>query len=211
MCITSNQLCTGKSQARVARVWLEDMSSNNSIPGTAEEGEPKPAAAYLELCYTELRRLAQRKLALEPGNHTMQATALADDAYMKLARQEMRRFNNRSHFIAAVAEEMRRIMVDQARRRKAQRRGGNFIRVEMTEQYGAEPEKDDQLLALDEALEKLTRVDPLKAEVVKLRYFAGLNFAQTAGALCVSEPTAKRYWSYARAWLSREMLRQQQV
>jgi RNA polymerase sigma factor (TIGR02999 family) len=185
------------------------MSSNNSIPGTAKEG--KPAEAFLELCYIELRRLAQRKLALEPGNHIMQATALADDAYMKLAQQEMRRFNNRSHFIAAAAEEMRRIMVDQARRRKSQRRGGNFIRVEMTEQCVAAPEKDDQLLALDEALEKLTRVDPLKAEVVKLRYFAGLNFAETAGALCISEPTAKRYWSYARAWLSREMMRQQQV
>jgi RNA polymerase sigma factor (TIGR02999 family) len=163
----------------------------------------------LPLVYAELRRLARAMLARELANRTLQATALVHEVYLKLARDEKRRFNGTSHFLAVAAEAMRRFLVDQARKRKARRRGGDFIRVELVDQILAVPDRDDQLLALDEALAKLAEQDPIKAEVVKLRYFVGLSIVQVAGVLGVSEPTVKRHWKFARAWLCREMERSQ--
>jgi RNA polymerase sigma factor (TIGR02999 family) len=178
-------------------------------PTTANHPEAWPADELLPLVYTELRRLARSKLTREPAGRTLQATALVHEVYLKLARDEKRRFNGTSHFLAVAAEAMRRILVDQARRRKALRRGGEFIRVELADHGLAAPARDDQLLDLDEALQRLAEADPIKAEVVKLRYFVGLSITETAEVLGVSEPTAKRYWSYARAWLGREMKRHQ--
>jgi RNA polymerase sigma factor (TIGR02999 family) len=185
------------------------MSNLTNHHEAAAAGGPQSAEELLPLVYTELRRLARRRLALEPQVHTLQATALVHEVYLKLARQGDRRFNGTRHFLAAAAEAMRRFLVDQARRRKAQRRGGDFVRVEWTEHGLAAPGQDERLLILNEALDKLARIDPQLAEVVKLRYFGGLGFAQVAEALGISEPTAKRRWSYARVWLIREMAQEQ--
>lgn len=178
------------------------------LPVPAAPDDDHRPDKLLPLVYDELRRLAQAMLAREPANRTLQATALVHEVYVKLARDEKRRFNGPSHFLAVAAEAMRRFLVDQARRRKALRRGGDFIRVELADQILAAPDRDDQLLALDEALVRLAACDPIKAEVVKLRTFVGLSVTQTAEVLGVSEPTVKRYWKYARAWLLREMTRQ---
>jgi RNA polymerase sigma factor (TIGR02999 family) len=176
-----------------------------NTPATLDDTEAQPADELLPQVYTELRRLARAMLAREPANRTLQATALVHEVYLKLARDENRRFNGTSHFLAVAAEAMRRFLVDQARRRKAKRRGGDFFRVELPDHSLAAPARDDQLLALDEALEKLAEADPIKAEVVKLRSFVGLSIVETAEVLGVSEPTVKRHWEFARAWLGREM------
>jgi RNA polymerase sigma factor (TIGR02999 family) len=173
-----------------------------------ERGDPQAADELLRTVYTELRRLAARKLAGEKPGQTLQATELVHEAYLKLTAGQPRLFNGRSHFLAAAAEAMRRILIDRARRRKSQRGGGNCLRVEFREAELAMQEEDDQLLALNEALEKLAQTDPLKARVVQLRYFAGLTHAQVADVLDVSEPTSKRHWIYARAWLFRAIQNQ---
>lgn len=170
-----------------------------------EQTDSKAASQLLALVYDELRRLAAARLAQENPGQTLQATALVHEVWLHLNSERRRPWQNRAHFFAAAAEAMRRILVDNARRKQAVRRGGNALRLSLEELDLACPMPDEQLLALHEALERLAERDPLKAELVKLRFFAGLSMTEAAKTLGLSEPTAKRYWSYARAWLFREL------
>jgi RNA polymerase sigma factor (TIGR02999 family) len=164
------------------------------------------ASQLLPLVYDELRKLAAQKLARESPGQTIQATALVHEAWLRLGPDRSGRWQNQAHFFAAAAEAMRRILVDRARRRKALRRGGDPHRVDLDSiQLAVEGINDDQLLGLHEALERLETHDPSKAELVKLRYFAGLTIQQTAQVMGLAPTTAKRYWAYARAWLYREI------
>ena len=171
-----------------------------------EHGDPKAAAELLPILYEELRRLAAQKMAKEAAGHTLQPTALVHEAWMRLGGSDAPTFQNRAHFFGAAAEAMRRILIEHARRRLAAKRGAG---VEVVDLDGLEISlplaDDDQLLALNEALEKFSAVDERKAELVKLRYFVGLNFEETAAALGIAVPTAKQWWAYARAWLAVEM------
>jgi len=142
-------------------------------------------------------------------NQTLQATALVHEAWLRLSGDERRRWNDRTHFFATAAEAMRRILVDNARRKRAARHGGGQHRVDMPEIASAAKENDDRVLAVDEALEKFAALDPEKAELVKLRYFVGMTIEEAAKALGISERTAKRYWTFARAWLHEEIKAQQ--
>ncbi len=169
-------------------------------------GEPRPARELLPLVYDELRRLAAQRLAREAPGQTLQATALVHEAYLRLVGSEPDRpWDGRGHFFAAAAEAMRRILVENARRRHRVKRGGNRARVDLANAEPVAPESDDDLLALDEALEKLSEKDPIKAQLVQLRVFAGLTLAQAGEILGLSTSTADRYWAYARAWLRVEI------
>jgi RNA polymerase sigma factor (TIGR02999 family) len=181
------------------------VSDVTNILEAIQRGDSKAADELLPLVYDELRRVAAYKMAQESPGHTLQPTALVHEAWMRLAGNENPRWQNRAHFFGAAAEAMRRILIDNARRKKAVRHGGGQQRVELEEANIAAAMEDDQLLAVHEALERLEKVDKVKAELVKLRYFAGLTIAEAAQVLGVSEPTAKRYWAYARAWLYREI------
>ena len=168
-----------------------------------------PASKMLPLVYDELRKLAVAKLARERPGQTLQATALVHEAYLKLASNEDVRYQGQSHFFAAAAEAMRRILVERARRKKNLKNGGAYQRlglekISLTNE--SEP-SDDYLIALDEALEKLSSRDKVKAELVKLRYFVGLTGKQAAEVLGISSATADRYWKYARSWLRYEIIR----
>ncbi|HXJ60720.1 MAG TPA: ECF-type sigma factor [Verrucomicrobiae bacterium] len=156
--------------------------------------------------YQELRQMASAQLARLPPGKTLQATALVHEVWLRLRDREQR-WQSRAHFFGVAAQAMRDILVEQARRKAAAKRGGGQVRVELTESklVGGAPE--DQLLALNEALDQLAAHDPPKAEVVKLRYFIGLNLKETADALELSETTVKRHWTYAKAWLLRELER----
>ena len=172
------------------------------------QGRAGAAEELLPLVYEELRQLAARKMAHEPAGQTLQATALVHEAYLRLLGSERAYWNSRGHFYGAAAEAMRRILIDRARRRQAERHGGGMKRVDLDSlELGVEPD-DDQLLALHEALAKFEKKDAEKAELVKLRFFAGLPLSQAAEALGLSEPTAKRQWAFARAWLYRELTRE---
>jgi RNA polymerase sigma factor (TIGR02999 family) len=168
-------------------------------------GEEKSAEELLPLVYAELRRMAGQKMAMENSCQTLQPTALVHEAWLRLAADGNRRWNDRKHFFAAAAESMRRILVDNARRKRAQRHGGGQQRVELNEVNVATPGSDDELLALDEALEKLAAQNRAEAEVVKLRYFVGMTIEETADALDISVRTANYHWSHARAWLYKEI------
>ena len=158
------------------------------------------------MVYEELRRLASQKLANEKPGQTLQSTALVHEAFIRLVETEQaQHWNSRGHFFAAAAEAMRRILVENARRKKSQKRGGDMLRVTLDAGEIPDAGRDDKLLAMDEALDRLTEQDAQKAELVKLRFFAGLTGEQTAQALGISVSTADRYWAYARAWLQREM------
>jgi RNA polymerase sigma factor (TIGR02999 family) len=164
------------------------------------------AEQLLPLVYDELRRLAVRRLAHENPGQTLQATALVHEAYLRLAGAgHVQSWDNRGHFFAAAAEAMRRILIDRARTRGAQRRGGAARRVSLEEIQATEPAHDEELLAVDEALTRLEAIDSSKAQLVKLRYFAGLTIPEAADALGISVPTANRYWAFARAWLHEEL------
>jgi RNA polymerase sigma factor (TIGR02999 family) len=154
----------------------------------------------LALVYDELRRIAAAKMAGESPGHTLQPTALVHEAYLRLIGPECR-WEGRGHFFAAAAEAMRRILVENARRKQAAKRGGDRAQADLDLAAVAAPVPDDDLLALDEALERFAAVEPKKAELVKLRYFAGLTIERTAEALGISTATAERWWAYARAWL----------
>ena len=171
-----------------------------------EHGDPKAAAELLPVVYEELRRLAARKMANEAAGHTLQPTALVHEAWMRLGGSDAPTFQNRAHFFGAAAEAMRRILIEHARRRLAAKRGAG---VEVVDLDGLEISSpladDDQLLAVNEALEKFAAVDEHKAELVKLSYFVGLNFEDAAAALGIAVPTAKQWWAYARSWLTVEM------
>jgi RNA polymerase sigma factor (TIGR02999 family) len=168
----------------------------------AARGEPQAAERLLPLVYEELRRLAAQKLAHERPGQTLQATALVHEAYLRLVGdQQVKNWSGRGHFFAAAAEAMRRILVENTRRKRSLKRGGGRVRCDLDDLQLAAPEPVEDLLALDDALNQLAEVDPVKAELVKLRYFAGLTIEEAADALGVSSATAKRYWTYARAWL----------
>lgn len=182
------------------------MSDVTRILSQIESGDAQAAEKLLPLVYDELRRLAGARLAAEPSGNTLQPTALVHEAYLRLVgTAHGEPWDHRGHFFAAAAESMRRILIDNARRRATTRHGGELQRqtLEPDAVPAAEPRED--LLALDEALDRLAVEDPLKANLVKLRYFAGLSLAEAAAALSMSERTAGRHWAYARAWLRREI------
>ncbi len=165
-----------------------------------ESGDPSAAAELLPLVYAELRNLASAKLAHEKPGQTLSATALVHEAYLRMVGDD-HTFNDRRHFFRAAAEAMRRILIDRARRKKRSRHGGVYQRVPLTGAELATETPADELLAMDEALERFSAVEPAKAELVKLRYFAGLSEEEAAAALGISRATASRFWNYARAWL----------
>jgi RNA polymerase sigma factor (TIGR02999 family) len=167
-----------------------------------ERGDPRAPEQLLPLVYDELRTLAAQKMAQENPGLTLQATALVHEAYLRLVdREEAQDWDNRGHFFAAAAEAMRRILVDSARRRRAQKRGGDHERIRLSEIHGPSGEEQVDLLALDDALKKLEELHPDKAQVIKLRFFAGCTLEETAEILGISRATAQRTWAYARAWL----------
>ena len=167
--------------------------------------DPHAGEEILPLVYEELRRLAAQKLAHEPPGQTLQATALVHEVWLRLGGDQQPRWDGRGHFFAAAAESMRRILIDQARRKQALRHGGGAQRVSLDALELAANLEDDQLLALNDALAQFAQHDARKAELVKLRFFTGLTNEQAAQVLGVSEPTVKRDWAYARAWLFRAM------
>jgi RNA polymerase sigma factor (TIGR02999 family) len=169
-----------------------------------EQGDAKAAEELLPVVYDELRRLAANKMANEAPGQTLQPTALVHEAWLRLGGGDAPSFQNRVHFFGAAAEAMRRILIERSRRRIAAKRGGGAARVDLDEIEIPSPIPDDeQLLAVNEALEKFAALDPRKAEMVKLRYFVGMSFDETATALGIAVPTAKQWWAYARAWLTR--------
>jgi RNA polymerase sigma factor (TIGR02999 family) len=182
------------------------MKDVTRILSAVEQGDPRAAEQLLPLVYDELRQLAAQKLAQEKPGQTLQATALVHEAYLRLVDiEKAQHWDSRGHFFAAAAEAMRRILIDNARRRHSQRRGGTVERKSLEGLEAAAPASDDELLAVDEALQRLHEVDPQKAELVKLRYFGGLTIPEAAQALRISVTTANRYWAYARAWLHEEL------
>jgi RNA polymerase sigma factor (TIGR02999 family) len=167
-----------------------------------EEGDPQAAEQLLPLVYDELRQLAAAKLAHEKPGQTLQPTALVHEAYIRLVdKDKIQHWDSRGHFFAAAAEAMRRILIDQARRKRRPKHGGGRKRVDLNEALSFGEATNDDLLALDEVLDKLARAEPAKAELVKLHYFAGLSLEEAAQVLGIGHRTAKRHWAYARAWL----------
>ena len=182
------------------------MSDVTRILCAIDQGDPAAAEQLLPLVYEELRRLAAQKLSHEKPNQTLQATALVHEAYLRLVDAErVQHWDSRGHFFAAAAEAMRRILVENARRKQRQRHGGGRSQLELHEDDLVLDVPPDDVLALDEALQKLAAEDPLMASLVTLRYFSGLTMEQAAAVLDVSLRTAERYWTYARAWLHDEI------
>jgi RNA polymerase sigma factor (TIGR02999 family) len=174
--------------------------------GAIEQGDQNAAARLLPLVYDELRTLAAQKMAQEKQDQTLQATALVHEAYLRLVDVENQQsWDNRRHFFAAAAESMRRILVENARRKSSGKRGGKLTRLALNPDQIAHPDRADDLLALDEALDRLQTLDPAVAALVRLRYFAGMTIPQAAATLGVATRTANSYWSYAKAWLSAEL------
>jgi len=175
----------------------------NAIGG----GDAQAAEELLPLVYEELRKLAAHRMAQEQPGQTLQPTALVHEAWLRLVGEGNPRFEGRGHFFAAAAEAMRRILIDRARQKLSLKRGGGSERVNLDELEVAIAADDETLLALDDALKKLSREDPDSAEFIKLRFFAGLTNDEAAQALRIPERTARRHWSFARAWLYRELQR----
>jgi RNA polymerase sigma factor (TIGR02999 family) len=187
------------------------MSEVTRILNAIEGGNPKAADELLPLVYEELRLLAARKMAQERPGHTLQATALVHEAYLRLVDDGASNWNSRGHFFGAAAEAMRRILVEKARQKRSPKHGGDRKRVDVTAGDIAVELPSDDLIALDEALTKLTEEERVVADLVKLRYFAGLPLQQAAGVLGISERTAARYWAYGRVWLLRELTETDQL
>ena len=181
------------------------MNDATVMLAAVERGEPQAAEQLLGLLYKELRRLAASKIAHEPPGQTLQPTALVHEAWLRLVGNQNPSFNGRNHFFCAAAEAMRRILIERARRKRAQRHGGGLNRTDIDNIEVEAPAPDDQLLALHEALDKLALEHPVRAELVKLRYFAGMSNEEAAQILGVSLSTAKNYWTFARAWLFQEI------
>jgi RNA polymerase sigma factor (TIGR02999 family) len=179
------------------------MSNVTRILSAIEQGDPSAAEQLLPLVYDELRKLAAQRLAREKPGQTLQATALVHDAYLRLVDADRaQHWNSRGHFFAAAAEAMRRILVENARRKNRQKRGGALKRVKLIDAPGAVEVDDDRLIALDEAMTKLAQEDPVAARVVELRQFVGLGHEEVALALQISVYQARQKWTYAKAWLS---------
>ena len=183
------------------------MSEATAILDAIGKGDAEAPAAFLNLVYTELRRLAASKMVREAPGQTLQATALVHEAWLRLIGDQNRRFEDRTHFFSAAAEAMRRILIERARRRHAVRHGGDYERVNLQDEMLASHNDDEQLLSLNEALEKLELKFPVQAQVVKLRYFAGMSNEEIAELMGVSLSTVKNYWVFSKAWLFREIRR----
>jgi RNA polymerase sigma factor (TIGR02999 family) len=182
------------------------MSDVTRILSRIESGDPQAAEQLLPLVYDELRKLATQRLAQEKPGQTLEATALVHEAYLRLVNVDQASpWNSRGHFFAAAAEAMRRILVEQARRKRSAKRGGGLQRQPLEGLEIAAPEPSVDLLALDELLARFEQMDQVAASLVKLRYYAGLSIPQAAEALGISTSTADRYWAYARAWLHAEL------
>ena len=182
------------------------MSDVTRILNAVDRGDAKAADELLPLVYAELRKLAAYRMAHETPGHTLQPTALVHEAWLRLVGDAAPKFTNRAHFFAAAAEAMRRILVESARRKQREKRGGGAEHVDVAElEIAAPPGNAAESLAIHEVLDRLAAHDVRKAEVVKLRYFVGFSFEETAEVLGISVPTAKRDWAYARAWLHQEI------
>jgi RNA polymerase sigma factor (TIGR02999 family) len=182
------------------------VSDFTQILEAAEQGEKAASQKLLDLVYEQLRHLAACKMAQEAPGQTLQPTALVHEAWLRLGGDAQPTWQNRAQFFSVAAEAMRRILIERARRKKAMRHGGGQVRIDFEHlEIGLPIENDDRLLALDESLERFTAVDPAKAHLVNLRYFVGLTNSEAAEILGISEPTAKRWWAYSKAWLYRSM------
>ncbi len=181
------------------------MNDVTRILSAIEHGDAKAPEELLPLVYDELRKLAAQRLAHESPGQTLQATALVHEAYVRLLGSEPPSWNSRGHFFSAAAEAMRRILIENARRKRAEKHGGEFQRVEFDAVDVPEATLSQDILAVDEALSKLAAEDPVKAELVKLRYFGGLSVEDAGRVLGISRATADRYWAYARVWLYSEL------
>jgi RNA polymerase sigma factor (TIGR02999 family) len=193
-----DEVCSSRSQAG-------RMSDATVMLAAIEAGDSKAAEQLLVVVYDELRRLAASKLAQEAPGQTLQPTALVHEAWLRLVGNQTRAFKDREHFFRASAEAMRRILIDRARRKHTKRHGGGYHRIDFEGFDFAAPNADDQLLAVNEALDKLALEYPLQAELVKLRYFAGLTNEEVSQVLGISLSTVKNYWTFSRAWLLNEM------
>ena len=181
------------------------MSDVTRILDRAQQGDPKAAAELLPLVYEELRKLATAKMAQESAGQTLQPTALVHEAWLRLAGTASPQFDSRGHFFAAAAEAMRRILIENARRKSRLKRGGQQERVDLDQVQLATDSDPAMVLSIDQALEKLAKAHPQKAELVKLRFFVGLSLPEAARALNLSETTVKRHWAFARTWLYGEL------
>ena len=189
-----------------SRVWVPPMNEITRILSALEQGDPHAANELLPLVYEELRKLAAQKLAHEKPGQTLQATALVHEAYLRLVDPDgAQHWDNQGHFFAAAAEAMRRILIDEARKKGSQRCGGGWQRFELSDEDLVCLPISDELLDLDDALERLSKVDANAAQVVKLRVFAGMTIDEAARVLGISSRTAKRDWAYAQAWLRRAL------
>jgi RNA polymerase sigma factor (TIGR02999 family) len=188
-----------------AAATIRRISDVTQIIEAARRGDPKAAEELLPLVYEELRKLAAARMANEAAGHTLQPTALVHEAWLRLGGSQSQAWEGRAHFFAAAAEAMRRILIDRARRRRAGRHGGGQQRVDFEEADLACPVPDDQLLAVDEALDTLAALHPRQAQIVKLRYFVGMTLPEAAEVLGISADTAKDDSAFARAWLFREL------
>ncbi len=185
---------------------LPGVSDVTRVIEAVQRGDPRAADELLPLVYEELRKLAASKMANEAAGNTLQPTALVHEAWMRLVGNDNPKFAGRAHFFAAAAEAMRRILIDRARHKRALRHGGGQVRVDIQQLELASPDADAQLLAVDEALDKLAAQDPIEAQLVKLRYFVGLTNDEAAGLLEISPRTARNYWAHARTWLYHEIM-----
>ena len=182
------------------------MSDVTRILDRIQQGDARAAEDLLPLVYDELRRVAAARMNNGAHAHTLQPTALVHEAWLRLGADAQPQWQSRAHFFGAAAEAMRQILIDRARRRQAAKRGGGAAVLDVDELDIAAPTNDDDaLLRINDALEKFSRCDARKAELVKLRYFVGMNFEETAAALGIAVPTAKQWWTYARAWLTVEL------
>jgi RNA polymerase sigma factor (TIGR02999 family) len=200
---------SGVGSGRAAAAWAETvpgMSEVTRILSESEPGEPRAAERLLPLVYDELRKLAAARLANERADHTLDVTALVHEAYLRLVGDQ--HFEGRAHFFAAAAEAMRRVLVDHSRNRARAKRGGGTHRIDLDRLTDPARATDEDLLALDDALDRLARRYPQAAEVVKLRFFAGMTLDEAAEALRLSLRTANRQWSFARAWLAADLARE---
>jgi RNA polymerase sigma factor (TIGR02999 family) len=183
------------------------MNEDDGYPNISGIQQVRSASDLLPLVYEELRRLAANKLAQEAPGHTLQTTALVHEAWLSLASNGDSQWQNRGHFLAAAADAMRHILIDRARRKNRVRHGKGLTRINLENVDLASAADDDTLLRVDEALTKFATEDPVKAQLVKLRYFVGLSVPEAAAVMSMSESTAKRAWAYARAWLYEELKR----
>ena len=181
------------------------MSDVTRILTAIEQGEGRATEELLPVVYNELRRMAAHKMAGEPTGHTLQPTALVHEAWLKLVAPPAQSWQNRAHFFGAAAEAMRRLLIARARRKSRQRRGSGAAHFNLDEIDIASPAPDDQLLALNDALDRFAKLEPQQAELVKLRYFVGMTIEEAAEVLGISKATAKRWWAYSRAWLFHEI------